>query len=79
MYLYFKCFGMKEENISCFLYVKTIFSTALMKDVSIKSQLVRNGLFKSSKYTILSLTLKLRPKCNFLLLPSNQVCAKQLE
>ena len=52
--------------------------TDLSKYVSIKSQNVHNGLFKSSKYTILSLTLKLRPKCYFLLLPSNQERAKQL-
>ena len=54
------------------------YRTDLSKYVSIKSQNVRNGLFKSSKYTILSLALNMRPKCNFLLLPSNQDCAKQL-
>ena len=54
------------------------YRTDLSKYVSIKSQNVRNGLFKSSKYTILPLTIKIRPNCNFLLLPSNQERAKQL-
>ena len=57
---------------------KEDYRTNLSRYVSIKSQNVCNGLFKSSKYTTLSLTLKMRPKCNFLLLPSNQVRAKQL-
>ena len=57
---------------------KEDYRTDLSKYVSIKSQNVRNGLFKSSKYTILLLTLKMRPKCNFLLLPSNQERAKHL-
>ena len=54
------------------------YKTDLSKHVAIKSQIVRNGLFKSSKYTILLLTLKVRPKCNFLLLPTNQERALQL-
>ena len=54
------------------------YGTNLPIHVSTKSQIVRNGLFKSSKYTILSWTLKLRPKCNFPLMPSNQERAKQL-
>ena len=54
------------------------YRTDISKYVSIKSQNVRNGLFKSSKYTILSLTLIVSPKYNFLLLPSNQEHAKQL-
>ena len=52
--------------------------TDLSEQVSIYMQIVCNGLFKCSKYTILQLTLKVRQKCNFLLLPSNQEDSKQL-
>ena len=54
------------------------YRTNLSKHVYIESQIARSGLFKSSKYTILPLMLKVRPKCNFLLLSSNQEDAKQL-
>ena len=57
---------------------KTIIITNLSKQVSIYTQIVRNGLFECSKYTILQLTLKVRQKCNFLLLPSNQEDSKRL-
>ena len=36
------------------------------------------AFIKCSKCTILKLTLKVRQKCSFLLLPSNQECPKQL-
>ena len=61
-----------------FLCVKKDYRTDRSKQVSIYTKIVRNGLFKCSKYTILQLTLKVRPKCNFMLLPSNQECSKQL-
>ena len=54
------------------------YRTDLSKQVSIYTQIVRNGLFKSSKFTILQLTLKVRQKCNFLFLPSNKEGSKQL-
>ena len=67
---YFFCFSMRYEDDR----------TDLLKEVSIYTQIVRNGLAKCSKYTILQylLTLKVRQKCNFLLLPSNQGRSKRL-
>ena len=55
------------------------YRTDLSKHVSIYTQIVRNGLFKCSKYAILQLTLKVRQKCYFLLLLSNQEDSKQLD
>ena len=69
----------------CSIHGKLLFSmsyedyrTKLSKQVSIYMQIVHNGLFKCSKYTILQLTLKVRQKCNFLLLPSNHDHSKQV-
>ena len=61
-----------------FLFVKRTIEQICHKQVLIYTQIVRNHLFKCSKYTILQMTLKLRQKCNFLLLPSNQRRSEQL-
>ena len=55
-----------------FQCVKKTIEKELSKQVSIYTQIVRNGLIECSKYTFLQLTLKVRQKCNFLLLPSDQ-------
>ena len=61
-----------------YLCVKKTIEQIYKAICSLSCRLFVIGLFKSSKYTILSLTLKVRPKCDFLLLPSNQDIAKQL-
>ena len=63
------------------IYRKLLFSmhkedyrTDLSKHVSINTQIGHNCLFKCLKYTctILYFKFKMRKKCNFILLPSNQ-------
>ena len=61
-----------------FLCAKKTIEQIYEKQVSVYTQIVRNDLFKCSKYTVLQLTLKLWQKCNFLLLPSNQERSEQL-